>query len=56
LGCCLPKVLIKAATLEDGSSNLIGAWSVPGRRGFFGTNGQKKATCGGSFSLGAALP
>ena len=28
LGCCLPMALIKAATLEEGSSNLVGTWSV----------------------------
>jgi hypothetical protein len=46
--------LTRAATFGDGSSNLVGTWSVLGRCGFFCANKYKeKATCGGSFSLGA---
>ena len=50
LGCCLPKALIKAATLEYSSSNLVGTCSVWFLRHQWA---KKKPPCGGSFSLGA---
>ena len=40
----------KTATLEDGSSNLFGTWSVWFLRHQWAKN---KPPCGGSFSLGA---